>query len=350
MHPFNAHRAPPVAVLLLITAGVAAPSVARSIFPLLSAANHAGSSALPAAGLPALADAAPRDYPGLQNVVAYHEGFFSGGVPLGDAAFDRLQAWGVRTIISVDGAEPDVTRAAARDLRYVHLPIGYNGFDDQRRLQLARAVRDAAARGPVYIHCHHGKHRSAGAAAAVAVSLGWSDPDAAVARMKVSGTAENYRGLYACAREARPVAPSALNAVAADFPSVARPAGMVRAMIEIDEAHDRLKLIAAAGWTTPADHPDLVPAAEAGRLSDLLRLLADDATRAAANSQRPPEFIRLLRDSQTLADRIEQQLAKDKSRDSGSAPAVPASQAVPLSDALRRIGQSCRDCHAHWRD
>src|SRR5262249_27875258 len=142
------------------------------------------------------------DYPGIHNAVTYHDGFVSGSVPEGDAGFDTLAAMGVKTIISVDGAEPEVDKARARGIRYIHLPIGYNGFDEQRRLHLSRATRDAMADGPVYIHCHHGKHRSAGAAATIAESLGWLTPQEGVARMKVSGTSPDYKGLYACALSA----------------------------------------------------------------------------------------------------------------------------------------------------
>jgi hypothetical protein len=95
-----------------------------------------------------------------------------------------------------------VEKAKARGIRYIHLPIGYNGFDEQRKLQLVRATRDAMVQGPVYIHCHHGKHRSAGAAATIAASLGWLSPAESVDRMHVSGTAANYTGLYACASSA----------------------------------------------------------------------------------------------------------------------------------------------------
>ena len=134
---------------------------------------------------PGLEDRQPRDLPGLHNVVAFHDNYFSGSAPDGDEGFATLAAAGVKTIISVDGAEPDVAVAKAHGIRYIHLPIGYNGFDEQRRLQLTRATRDAMDSGPVYIHCHHGKHRSAGAAGAVAVSLGWLSPLEAVSRMHV---------------------------------------------------------------------------------------------------------------------------------------------------------------------
>ncbi|MEZ6189594.1 MAG: sulfur transferase domain-containing protein, partial [Planctomycetota bacterium] len=131
---------------------------------------------------PTLADSEPRAYPGLDNVVAYAPEVYSGSVPHGAEGFRTLAAWGVDTVISVDGAAPDVAAARAAGLRYVHLPIRYDGMDAERTLEIARAVSVARERGAVYLHCHHGKHRSAGAAGAAAVTLGWSTTAEATAR------------------------------------------------------------------------------------------------------------------------------------------------------------------------
>lgn len=284
--------------------------------------------------LPSPTDPEPRDYPGLHNAVAFHEGFVSGSVPEGDEGFDTLKAMGIKTIISVDGAEPDVERARARGMRYIHLPIGYNGFDEQRKLQLVRAARDAMKEGPVYIHCHHGKHRSAGAAATIAASLGWRSPEYAVSRMKVSGTAPNYRGLYTCASEARVLHAALIDSVPADFPSVWKPSGYVKGMIEIDEVFEHLKAIEKAGWTTPKNHPDLVPVAEAGRLADLYRVLAaTDYVKA-----KPSELADLMEESRARAQGLEDLLAEDQP------------DTAKLSAQFKLVAASCKDCHAKFRD
>lgn len=276
----------------------------------------------------------PVDLPGLRNVVAYHEGYLSGGVPEGEAGFLTLAGMGVRTIISVDGAEPEVARAALLGMRYIHLPIGYNGFDERRKLELVRASRDALAQGLVYVHCHHGKHRSAGAAGTVVASLGWAAPEEMVERMRVSGTSPSYFGLYACTSSAGVLRPEVIDAVDAEFPSVAKPSGYVKGMIEIDAAYENLKAIEKAGWSVPPDHPDLVPAAEAGRLADLHRVLTElDQTRA-----RPEAFSRRMREGQNLASELEEML--------GAGRADPGR----LSDQFKLIGASCRDCHVRFRD
>src|SRR5687768_16523197 len=50
----------------------------------------------------------------------------SGAQPEGEASFRALGELGVKTIISVDGAQPDVAGAKQFGMRYVHLPIGYD--------------------------------------------------------------------------------------------------------------------------------------------------------------------------------------------------------------------------------
>lgn len=283
---------------------------------------------------PPVAATKPADLPGLHNVVTYVPGVVSGAQPEGPESFDTLAAMGVKTIISVDGAEPDVAAAEARGIRYIHLPIGYNGFDRDRELQLTRATRDAMKEGPVYIHCHHGKHRSAAAAGAALVGLGLAEPAAMVERMKVSGTAPSYTGLYAVTTNARRIDAATLDAVDGNFPSISRPSDFVGAMVEIDAAMEHLKLIEKVGWKVPADHPDLVPAAEAGRLVDLHR--ASAATKRAQAAR--PEFMNLLRAGEARAKTLEDLLAAavvDKAR---------------ATDAFKQLGVSCKDCHVIYRD
>ena len=79
-------------------------------------------------------------------------------------------------------------------LRYVHLPHGYDGIDQRRARELAKAVRDLP--GPIYIHCHHGKHRSPAAAAVACVGAGLLKPDRSLCVLNTAGTSTNYRGLY----------------------------------------------------------------------------------------------------------------------------------------------------------
>ncbi len=289
---------------------------------------------VPTVPLPSVDESKPRGYPGIHNAVAYHDGFVSGSVPEGDAGFDTLAGMGVKTIISVDGAEPEVDKASARGIRYIHLPIGYDGFDEQRKLQLVRATRDAMADGPVYIHCHHGKHRSAGAAATIATSLGWESSETGVERMKVSGTAPNYTGLYACATSAVPLTVVVIDSVPAGFPSVWKPSSFVKGMVEIDAVTEHLKTIEKAGWVSPVDHPDLVPAAEAGRLADLHRVLAE----TEYSKRKPEEFIALMHEGNRRAQALEDLLVNGEK------------DPAKLTAQFKMMSASCKDCHVKYRD
>ncbi|MCA9278819.1 MAG: hypothetical protein H6815_11560 [Phycisphaeraceae bacterium] len=282
---------------------------------------------------PSLDDTMPIHMPGLHNVVAYHDDFYSGSAPESDEGFDTLAAMGIRTIISVDGAVPEVDKAKAHGIRYIHLPIGYNGFDEQRKLELVRASRDALAEGPVYVHCHHGKHRSAGAAAAIASSLGWLTPDEAVERMHVSGTSSSYQGLYTCALESEPISDDRINLVPASFPEVSTPGSFVQGMVDIDIAVEHLKEIEKAGWKVPADHPDLVPAAEAGKLADLYRLLND----VEYKHNDSIEFVAWMDEAHTHSQQLEDMI-------------VDGSSAELLSRQFDIIKASCTDCHAVYRN
>ncbi len=292
---------------------------------------------------PTIDDKQPIDLPGLHNIVAFHQDVWSGSVPEGDAGFDSLTSLGVRTILSVDGALPDLERARARGMRYVHLPIGYDGFDDARKLELARAVRDLPR--PIYIHCHHGKHRSAGASAAIAVSLGWLTPDQAAARMTVSGTAKGYTGLWQCTAESAPIAAALLDAAPADFPERTMPSSLVAAMVELDVVHDRLKLAQRAGWRAPDDHPDLAPLADAGRLADLYRLLDDDAQlKDVPESERDVVREWLVREGLAAA-RLEQVIESMTATEPDRAALAKRADA-----ALALLGASCKACHQQHRD
>ncbi|MDX2147156.1 MAG: hypothetical protein SFZ23_06500 [Planctomycetota bacterium] len=304
------------------------------------APNGANPTSAPASpARPLVTDLIPRELPGLHNVVAFSEHVYSGGMPDGArGAFESLRALGVRTIVSVDGARPDVEGARASGIRYVHLPIGYSGFEDTRKLELARALRDLAA--PIYIHCHHGKHRSAGAAGAALVTLGHLTPEQAIARMGVSGTSPHYKGLFAVVRESHPLPATKIDEASNEFPEIAVTRGMVQAMVEIEHAFDHLKQVQQAGWSVPSDHPDLVPIAEAGRLTDALRALLDDPETKA----KPPAFLTLLVRS------VEEAAALEDAIEAAPIGRVDAAQSVVLREHLGIVARSCKECHDAYRD
>src|ERR1019366_1028729 len=79
-------------------------------------------------GLALLAANAPADAPtkvdaaGVPNLIRLSDRIYQGAMPQGDAGFASLEKLGVKTVISVDGARPDLEDAHKHGIRYVHLP------------------------------------------------------------------------------------------------------------------------------------------------------------------------------------------------------------------------------------
>ena len=273
-----------------------------------------------------------REQLGIHNVLVAGEGVVSGSTPEGDEGFATLRCLGIKTIISVDGAAPDVERAAAHGLRYVHIPIQYNGIEPDARMKIVRAMRELE--GPFYVHCHHGLHRGPAAAAYGLVACGKLAPDKGVAFLHEAGTSESYPGLYTLVYEARYVSDRDLAIAIGDgrarLVPVAKVDGFVETMAAIDQSWDHLELIRDAGWRTPPDHPDLVPAAEAGMLADLFRSLADKGE----TTDRPPDFATRMKSAHSAAQALEDAIVAG----------------ADATEAMERLGAACTDCHNTYRN
>ncbi len=274
----------------------------------------------------------------LPNVVRVHSKVLSGGLPEGEEAFDELVELGVRTIISVDGAIPDVGAAKKAGMAYVHLPHGYDGIPDERVNELAKAVRDLD--GPIYIHCHHGKHRSPAATSVACVSAGLISPSRAVTVLEVAGTDPHYVGLYQSARNARPLATRALDELDADFKQQCDVPPLAEAMVQLSHTHDDLKRLSRSDWLTPAVHPDL----DAVYVAVLLKEHFAELLRTEAVQNRPADFRLWLHQSRDAALKIEQAL----SQWSGAS----AEKIAPdvLQTCVKQIEVNCQSCHAKYRD
>lgn len=273
----------------------------------------------------------PVELPGLHQVLEVTPGLVSGSSPEGEAGFASLRRLGVRTVITVDGARPEAGVARAHGLRYVHIPVGYDGIPADKQRRIARAVRDLP--GPVYIHCHHGKHRGPAAAASAAVLLGRISGREGVEFMARAGTAEMYSGLYGCVAPLEAAAPSVLDAVPADFPEAAEVSGFVEAMVRIDQLYEHLQLVREAGWRVPKDHPDLVPHREALMLGELMAGQHPEAQRHPD----PAKFLKILEASRKAAGDIARLLQA-------------SSGAGTLDNRMEALRVSCRDCHREYRD
>jgi protein tyrosine phosphatase (PTP) superfamily phosphohydrolase (DUF442 family) len=281
------------------------------------------------------ADSARIDVPGLRNVYRITAMLVSGSSPEGDEGFRSLARLGIKTIISVDGARPDTAAAHRHGLRYVHIPVGYDGLSRQQVLALAKAARDLP--GPFYVHCHHGQHRGPAAAAVVHLC---SDErctvEQALTEMRRAGTDPRYKGLYDAPRTlVRPTVRD-LDGLPAHFPEVAEVPGLTQCMAEIDRRWDNLKLIRSAGWKTPDAHADLDPPHEALQLKEQFR----EVRRLNRPDTQHEPFQRWLADIEQKAQDLEEALRVNGGQ-------VNHSSSERLFHSTAAL---CTQCHAMYRD
>ncbi|MEQ9406619.1 MAG: hypothetical protein RIK87_02795 [Fuerstiella sp.] len=276
--------------------------------------------------------------PHLPNAFRLHDRVISGGQPDGAAGFRALKQLGIRTVISVDGLKPDVETARTFGLRYVHLPHGYDDVPEDRALELAKAV--SSLPGPVYVHCHHGKHRSPAAAAVACIRAGLIPQESGPAILKIAGTSPKYAGLYQAVSRTQKMERSRLDSITVQFRESVKLPPAVELMTQIGQTFEHLEQIAAAGWKPPASHPDLVPAHEALMLKEHFT----EFQRVPSVSQRSVQFRQLLAESQQHADRLETLLAS-----SGKRPIVAESRDEAAAE-LAAVRARCSSCHQKFRD
>ena len=267
-------------------------------------------------------------HPRIHQLVTTGSRVLSGRAPEGEASFAALAELGVRTIVCVDGARPDVEAAARLGIRTVHVPIGYDGIDATAAAQIAAVMKETE--GPVYFHCHHGKHRGPAAAAlALRVETGCSAEEA-LAVMRAAETDPKYEGLWRDATGPLPVLdPAAMPALHA----VAPIADFVAAMAKMDRDWDRLILVQKAAWQSPATHPDLAPANEARIVAESLE---SASALLSAQQNADPRFLRFLRSAQDDARALTAALERK------DATAADASYA--------RLKRGCVACHDEYRN
>ena len=254
------------------------------------------------------------DMPGLHNLIRVNDWLYTGSEPESDPGFETLQSLGIRTIITVDGTTPDLARAAKLGMRYVHIPIGYNAIPQDRILLIAKAMKELPR--PIYLHCHHGKHRGPAAAMAAVRCL---DLQCSLAEslgfLKLTGTDPEYSELYASVENQRVLAPAELDKVPATFPASAPVPDFVGKMIEMDNLLQRLKKSQAK------DRPGAIALRELYR--ELLR----------ESDQKPEGFRKLLQQGEMLSEEMMQ-----------------ADSEAAVKTFIAKSSSICTDCHKRFRN
>jgi protein tyrosine phosphatase (PTP) superfamily phosphohydrolase (DUF442 family) len=264
---------------------------------------------------------------GLNNVVLAGAGIYSGGEPHGDEAFASLARLGVKTIVSVDGAKPDLEKAHRYGIRYVHIPIGYDGVHEPARLTLTRVARDADR--PIYVHCHHGRHRGPAATAIVCIAAGQARGEDALLILEAAGTGREYPGLW---RDVEGFSPPASGAALPELTEFAQVESLPAAMASVDRHWDNLKRCQEANWQTPRDPTDLSPAQQAL----LLRESLHEAGRTAPRERFDGQFREWLDGAESLAAQIEAEIRDARFDD--------------LSRSVQILEEACKTCHVKYRN
>jgi protein tyrosine phosphatase (PTP) superfamily phosphohydrolase (DUF442 family) len=267
-----------------------------------------------------------KEYAALHNLMQVTDKIYSGGEPHGEEAFASLARLGVKTVVSVDGTRPDIEAAREYGIRYVHIPIGYDGIEKEAGQSLARLVREAD--GPIYVHCHHGQHRGPAAAAVACIAAGEVDGKGALKILEKAGTSKDYAGLW---RDVEHYQTPPSDAKLPELVEVARVDSLAAAMAKLDRAYDNLKLCRDADWSTPRGHPDLVPAQEA--------LLLKEGFRESGRNlpgDFSAEFKTWLAESESAAQKLEDILKMDNPDGA--------------SRQFQALEKSCKQCHSKYRN
>lgn len=266
------------------------------------------------------------ELPGLDRVIRIGDRIYSGIEPPGEAAFAQLAELGVRAIVCVDAARPQVEMARRHGLRYIHIPIGYDRITDDAGGAITRVIREVE--GPIYIHCHHGRHRGPAAAAIACIADGVADGRGALQVLEAAGASREYPGLW---RDVAAFRPPPSDAKLPELVEVASVESFTAGMAQIDRVWDSLELCRDAGWASPAEHPDVVADREALILRQSFQaMLTDDAI------GHQEDFRQWLENATQLAGHLHTALAADDTEEA--------------TRRFERLQSRCDQCHAKYRD
>jgi protein tyrosine phosphatase (PTP) superfamily phosphohydrolase (DUF442 family) len=260
----------------------------------------------------------------LLNCIQVTENVYSGAVPEGQLAFEELKKLGIKTVVSVDGMKPNVELAATFGLRYVHLPHGYDGISSHRLQEIAKALLELPK--PVYVHCHHGKHRSPSATASACIMLNWIDREVGRKVLSIAGTNPNFRGLVQIVEESKPVDPNSIQSLSVEFKAVSEIAPFTEQMVVMDELFEKI----GEGIDQHISHDDKA------KLADTALLLTEsyiELLRTTHDSK--AEYLQWLEQGRDLSEQMETTLRRNP---------------LQAKRSWTQLKENCTRCHQKFRD
>ena len=264
----------------------------------------------------------------LPRLLKLSDRVYSGAEPKIEQSFAELSERGIRTLICVDGAKPKVEWADKFGLRYIHIPIGYDGIKAEQAAAFISVVRNCD--GPFYFHCHHGRHRGPAAAAIAFMADSQCGAESGLAVLTEAGTSEHYPGLW---RDVKIYQDWSDLKIPEKLPEVAKVDDFNSGMAVLDRLWDETKLVKKANWKSSAEHPDLDPQRTTLILAQAFEDL-DSITPAAYSSEA------LYAEQMTVAKNASSRLVQ----------ALKNSDANSTAEAYGQIRKSCKECHFRYRD
>lgn len=262
--------------------------------------------------------AEPAPIPGIKNLRQVTPSILCGSQPESSDSFEALARRGVKVIVSVDGASPLIEEAHKYGLRYVHVPIGYGKIGPQQRADLVEAVKTAG--GPVFMHCHHGKHRGPAAAGYCGMAAGQLTQEQGLLLLTEAGTRKDYTGLWEAIQKFEPPMVPAGKLV-----EVAEVEPIVAAMVRIENHWTGLEKSLQAGQALDAE------------ARQELLLLTE-------------EFRELPRQYMTSDEDLKKQMQQAQEATESLLKAIESgAEAAKIKQAAERVSQRCVDCHAAHR-
>jgi len=210
--------------------------------------------------------------------------------------------------------------------------LKYSRLLHQQIIDLATAVYAGYGEN-VYIHCHHGKHRAAAAAAIAQIALGNATSIMMKKRMYVSETSPLYAGLWESVEEQVVLNPLVYVHSEDNLKNSVTPTGITESMINIEFAFEQLQILQQSNWEVPNHHPDLVASSEAGIITESLRQLQN----SFEIEKYPKDFSKKLIQAIGVASALEEIILQNND------------EPEQIKLYLQALKSSCTSCHRKYR-
>ncbi|QGJ69816.1 Hypothetical protein PBC10988_15030 [Planctomycetales bacterium 10988] len=265
------------------------------------------------------------DREGVHHLHQIDPQLFSGAEPEGETGIATLAKLGIRTIVCVDSLPPSQAIAEKYGIKVIHIPLTYAEITEDSKSKF-KAVLESQKK-PIFVHCHHGKHRGPAAAAIFWQIMRKGSHEDALKILETVGTSKEYQGLW---RDVSNFSPDQLKPVSADeLVADASEPGFAHSMAIIDRFFLQLDKDRAADWKRTNPEEKLTSAQYA--------LLLKEAFREGHRLLKPDvEYRHLVKESEQLCGELEE--------------ALKAKQLQKATQLFYKIEDGCISCHSDYRD